>query len=165
MANRQNLYTFAQALSDVACSQGPACWVRMPTGCNQQLAETQTPAYWFLDPYSPDSAMCTNRATAFNNYCGRSDAINQWGSKPEALEDIKRYCKTPAAKSYAPGLSTGASLVSIGGYRNHFSLAEILSNRKSCSLRPLKRQQHSTRATLKVVPCLTGGSCEKPHNV
>eukprot|EP00931_Biecheleriopsis_adriatica_P026285 TRINITY_DN16006_c0_g1_i4.p1 TRINITY_DN16006_c0_g1~~TRINITY_DN16006_c0_g1_i4.p1 ORF type:complete len:992 (+),score=45.30 TRINITY_DN16006_c0_g1_i4:277-2976(+) len=60
------------------------CWVRMPSGCQQALSETSTPTQWFVDPQSSDAAKCTDRLSAFNNWCVSSDAESQWGSSPQA---------------------------------------------------------------------------------
>merc|ERR1711937_630987 len=62
--------------------EAAACWMRMPTGCNKGLGETQAPQSWFIDPQGSTSATCPSRVGAFNSYCGKSDAVNHWGQKP-----------------------------------------------------------------------------------
>lgn len=55
----------------------------MPTGCNKTLGEpgsNGTGLNWFVDPHSSNDAKCTERITAFNNYCGRTDAETHWGN-------------------------------------------------------------------------------------
>jgi hypothetical protein len=61
---------------------GPKCWRRMPTGCHKTLSEKGSNGNglkWFVDPHAKTAAQCTQRAAAFNNYCGRTDALTDYG--------------------------------------------------------------------------------------
>jgi hypothetical protein len=76
----------AAAGVNIACDQCEAaprgiafqrCWIRMPTGCNQALVETQTPTVWFVDP-AQDAAACAGRVAVYNMHCSKSDGEHDW---------------------------------------------------------------------------------------
>lgn len=67
------------------------CWVRMPTGCNDDLSETSEneaaaptdDTGWFEDTncYAQpncDAALCEERSAAYNNHCSRTDHMWMW---------------------------------------------------------------------------------------
>ncbi|KAH8055453.1 calcium ion binding protein [Aureococcus anophagefferens] len=59
-----------------------ACYVRLPSGCGSVLSETTTPAVWFVDPNNAATSCEASRKAAFNSYCGRSDAEQEWRNGP-----------------------------------------------------------------------------------
>jgi len=85
------------------------CWTRLPTGCNKILSETSSsPAKWFID-YNANSGSCgSTRRTAYNNHCGRTDAVQRWGYSPPAgallcehMNQAGRCCQeTPGVYNY-----------------------------------------------------------------
>jgi hypothetical protein len=82
-----------------ALTGSPKCWLRMPTGCSKALSETTTPTQWFAVDTSPSSAAtCTTKISAFNTWCGKTDAESQWAASP-----------TEAVTSPAPTLSPTAA--------------------------------------------------------
>merc|ERR1712032_1359312 len=54
----------------------PQCWMTMPTGCDRELSETDTPTEAFVDPGSRDERTCASRLPAFNRHCIRSDGVS-----------------------------------------------------------------------------------------
>ena len=60
----------------------PRCWVRMPTGCAKKLGETRTPKEYFVATRWQTKASCMSASARFNGWCGRSDAILSFGTKP-----------------------------------------------------------------------------------
>ena len=73
---------FLEARSLERQRQSPKCWVKMPTGCDQPLSETQTPLEWFLDQSgTTDAAGCASRKGVYNHWCQRNDAQLEWASK------------------------------------------------------------------------------------
>ena len=67
----------------------------MPTGCDQTLAETQTPGQWLIDPHNAGSSGQESRKSAFNSHCSRTDALNYWGHSPPGtkIQIIHRHIK------------------------------------------------------------------------
>ena len=66
----------------VKSCQSPKCWVKMPTGCDQPLSETQTPLEWFMDQSgTTDPARCASRKGVYDKWCRRDDAQLEWRSK------------------------------------------------------------------------------------
>jgi len=55
------------------------CWIRMPTGCAKPLRETDTPKEWFVDPHAETEEKCNSRVSDFNNWCGRTNGMSQFG--------------------------------------------------------------------------------------
>jgi hypothetical protein len=78
----------AAAGVNIACDQCEAaprgiafqgqCWIRMPTGCAQDLSETSTPTVWFVKSDSNDAAACANRVADFNEWCSKDDGEHDW---------------------------------------------------------------------------------------
>jgi hypothetical protein len=78
----------AAAGVNIACDQCEAaprgiafqqqCWIRMPTGCEQTLNETQTPAVWFVDPDTSNAAACAGRVANYNALCYKDDGEHDW---------------------------------------------------------------------------------------
>jgi len=67
-------------LMQAAAAAAAVCWVRMPTGCDISLDETEEPTQWFKDdaPTNWNWATCHGRVGWFNFHCGRSDAVVHW---------------------------------------------------------------------------------------
>ena len=67
------------------------CWIRLPTGCNDELGETSTPTAWFLDRKHDlhnsvaNSEECSKRVPAYNDWCTCSNAEYHWGTTPGSL--------------------------------------------------------------------------------
>ena len=66
------------------------CWRRMPTGCGNNLGETNCDETqhtgdtgWFIDPHSQDQAQCNARANSFNSYCNKTNAMTSWSKYPQ----------------------------------------------------------------------------------
>lgn len=60
------------------------CWVRLPTGCSQEMWQTNTPTVWFTDTDNEGSACQSSRLDDYNGLCEKSDAENHWGPSAPA---------------------------------------------------------------------------------
>lgn len=60
------------------------CWIKMPTGCNKKLGETDNPKVWFEDFHNRGTSCQSARLQAFEKYCGKTDGVNFYGKKPSA---------------------------------------------------------------------------------
>lgn len=72
---------FPMANGTTFCTSSPGCcYVRMPSGCDNNMVETDSPMEWFQDTntYPTTSAQCSARLTNYNNWCGRTDGIVEW---------------------------------------------------------------------------------------
>ena len=53
--------------------------MRLPSGCDKTLDQTDNPTEWFVDRYNPTTHCDPARITELNNYCGVADAEQHWG--------------------------------------------------------------------------------------
>ena len=79
--------------AQLTAGEGNQCYIKMPTGCNNDLAECNgdkcDPEDWFKDPQETDGDCTAARKDAFNAHCGRTDAEQHLGNPfPQADFDI-----------------------------------------------------------------------------
>ena len=58
-----------------------ACWMRMPSGCDRTLSETEFPQTYFRF-VAANEAECFEGTPLFNDQCNRADAVSIWGTRP-----------------------------------------------------------------------------------